>query len=1842
MAYDLPFVSKARKNIGKLPGPFVPNVPPSAQVTDYSFGRQIQAPLGQQYGPFPSELQPTPAIADPFPTATPAPVDPVGPMGSSGGFGGDYGQEFASGWDVPNPTFTDEQGQLLTSEEIRARDDARIPSDPFLAVPTSRPEPANQFNTVVEESPYTARQSEVESGKRNFGRLVEDVPHHDSIMFNTQVNERNPWSYEGRFEQRPGDLFYTGVPAIDEGVGVFRGLGGITLDFLDGPLFWPEEILAETIIDTVQLGYKSLTSPLSLDYGDIPTLFTEGPFAAKTEFDKRPIWQQLLGLGGIGVAWGAGRKAVKGLRELERKIPTVNAYDASQDIDPYHRLGRDADGNVISRADEEAMKAQDQLARSMEEAGLPPTASRGSFISSVASGANIPDREIFRAATPTSRAIPVNASDEALEAANDLDEAVLDNLREKLDGITTNVDDKVANEKMLDGNNVLGLRGDIPLGQSDENVRVKMWRKVWSSLSGQEVQFSDELMPLFRHAEEKRMQSASMANDLSAQFDYVARRRSRGSSVPIFAVNDSGLIDRLAGIDTSLPKFDPALGNLNHAPSLQDVAARLDTFRPHLTAEQLEVLETLRSLMEPWKKLLDDSGIDMGSRRDVTGTGFYIPRGDAKEISEEIAHIQKFGRAKAGEHMAKKGFERAESFQSMAHGVAGGYEYSSIGSAVRSYINGASERVINQNLVDQLKRIVDADGVAYAETSSMRFERQYGPLKKKLKALRDEHRRVLRDSLKKSGGDAQLGKEIAQAMKSVEKRVGRWSTAAGKMEKYQVLAADAEKAVDVLVEAGAIKSDIAREITKLSDELKAGGRQLDKNDAELLKKYKKIDDESESLRSMEGDLRDGNHARNYFAAMHRIEASHDEIDELLEIRDQLSAKVEDLLEQKEFWSNAGEAKRKDEILRRRLERSGHHNKIKADIAKAELKVLEKEQARALREVASMTKRQLDIRASQVKNGNRLEALEKRIDDAKESLDKAAELTYWTPKDRARIDIQGMGQYDFPAQMANALNRAADRVKPASGDFADIMRAIQGFNRMYLGFKATGDDGVLLLQGLAGMAGSRSPAGAWVAAKLPGVTYGRGVTGRVLAEADKYLPGARGLNSVMKMHFQSWSDPHVLGAFLMDFNRKANSEGLPLSYEWEKFGLRIGGSNTEFALTAFETATRATARPFGIPVGKGISKAAKPAGSAAAMFNRAFGYYGDSRRLTMAQDMMMEEKARLRSPGRVLDSGDMERIAEIANNMTGWSKYRAGGSAGDLALLAPRFFAARFETLRKAAMGLVPVSAERTRVGHRLDQKMARRTMLRLVTQAAATTYMVNQMQGKDTDFRPIVMVNGKPEWNSDFMVMHVMGHRIKLLGTYDSLARFITTIGTAAIRSPFDTKGSFEDMALIRGMTSGAVNNTWDFLQGENYDGTPTRDSPGDILKRLGNNFVSISMENGQEYLRQAGRGISTGDWDTAATGVSGVALEFFNAKNSPENTMDIRQQVLNEYVANATEDQMKELLAGYNPTVGEQYLTTAPYHYSGLSSKVQNDIIDSDLRVQEAEIKASEKRAKKRRDLDVALNERFVIYNEDKVAYTSTLKMSLEAGISSKDRRIAVQDYLRGKHDSWARLFKTPEMLDHMKKDDARNTMDFWRDKYFSIPLEVSNLLTLKPDYASQGLLQDAELSRAQEALGEDYDKDTLISRHTHEDPVIDAALKEYDADQKTLRSYWEIEDQVIARYPASVQREWKRLSRMPAIVAAAHVVSNPLLKDIKAEIDAQKIVIRDAFPKVDMAYVRQGYGKPRTAQGGILAFEMLRDAQMSEQRAYEGLDSPTPPAEGVTQPAIPAEETRPALEPF
>ena len=270
-------------------------------------------------------------------------------------------------------------------------------------------------------------------------------------------------------------------------------------------------------------------------------------------------------------------------------------------------------------------------------------------------------------------------------------------------------------------------------------------------------------------------------------------------------------------------------------------------------------------------------------------------------------------------------------------------------------------------------------------------------------------------------------------------------------------------------------------------------------------------------------------------------------------------------------------------------------------------------------------------------------------------------------------------YDFPEAMARSMNDAIAKNMPK--DENALWRTVRSMNSWYLGFKATGDDGVLMIQGLLGMAGTRGAKGG---------AYG--IRGRDFVE-------------MMKWHGQAWVDPRTLGSFLLDFNNKTRKAGRLLSHEWERYGVRVGGAQTEFSL-------RAPAEK--IPVLGRFARAS----------NRAFGYYGDSRRLMWADDMLEEELSKNRTLKEIIESGDMERIADVANAMTGWSKKRTAGSVGELALLAPRFLQARLETTWKATQGIVPahyVAGEGFKKGNRIDHRMARRTMLRTVAHVAAMT-----------------------------------------------------------------------------------------------------------------------------------------------------------------------------------------------------------------------------------------------------------------------------------------------------------------------------------------------------------------------------------------------------------------------------------------------------------------------------------------------------------------------------------------
>ena len=172
------------------------------------------------------------------------------------------------------------------------------------------------------------------------------------------------------------------------------------------------------------------------------------------------------------------------------------------------------------------------------------------------------------------------------------------------------------------------------------------------------------------------------------------------------------------------------------------------------------------------------------------------------------------------------------------------------------------------------------------------------------------------------------------------------------------------------------------------------------------------------------------------------------------------------------------------------------------------------------------------------------------------------------------------------------------------------------------------------------------------------------------------------------------------------------------------------------------------------------------------------------RFSWADDMLANEMKAGRSLDEIRSSGDIERIANIANNMTGWADGKSFNSVGDLALFAPRFLQSRLSTLGKAFL-----SAQDLAPGRRatIDQRAARRSMLKLIGGAVLLTEAANRVQGEETDYR--FFVNGRK--NPNFLRIRAFGRDWSLLGTWDSLAGAIANVGTGNPGQAIEAQGSF-------------------------------------------------------------------------------------------------------------------------------------------------------------------------------------------------------------------------------------------------------------------------------------------------------------------------------------------------------------------------------------------------------------------------------------------------------------------
>jgi len=417
-----------------------------------------------------------------------------------------------------------------------------------------------------------------------------------------------------------------------------------------------------------------------------------------------------------------------------------------------------------------------------------------------------------------------------------------------------------------------------------------------------------------------------------------------------------------------------------------------------------------------------------------------------------------------------------------------------------------------------------------------------------------------------------------------------------------------------------------------------------------------------------------------------------------------------------------------------------------------------------------------------------------------------------------IDLPGLEGRAFPLEMANAANKVLEREGRVTGRGAQFVRNLEAIRDLYRGMRATLDNSAPGIQGLLGM-----------------VTKPRAF--------------ANALKTNVKVWFSRDSDK-VLGKFVVDFDDDAIREGIVrpgqrLSDIMARNELRLGAGQTEFeigrgTLSAIEK----------IP---GVKRA-----------NRAFGFFGDTMRMDWAKDELVEQISKGRSLDEIISSGDLRRINRSVNRATGWTPGKFAGDIGDWLFFAPRFLQSRLETLASAGLGLRP--------GATLDQRIARKSMLRLISYAVTSTVLINEARGKETDFRPIV--NGR--FNSNFLrVRDFAGRDWSLLGTWDGIARAMITSGLGR-----------PDQAL-RGLASGPVSMGWDLITGVSFNGERPLEDTVSFLTWLLRSFTPFAAEELPEAVGQISTGVQEGDPSQIASGAALITGEAFGAKSAPQSFLD-------------------------------------------------------------------------------------------------------------------------------------------------------------------------------------------------------------------------------------------------------------------------------------------------------------------------------------------------------------------
>lgn len=667
----------------------------------------------------------------------------------------------------------------------------------------------------------------------------------------------------------------------------------------------------------------------------------------------------------------------------------------------------------------------------------------------------------------------------------------------------------------------------------------------------------------------------------------------------------------------------------------------------------------------------------------------------------------------------------------------------------------------------------------------------------------------------------------------------------------------------------------------------------------------------------------------------------------------------------------------------------------------------------------------------------------------------------TPRGEGAIDLSQLNNRTFPLDVANAANAVLAAEKGARGPLAPLVNLVQALNNLYRGLNATLDNSALGIQGLLG-----------------------------LADDQKAYAAA------LRVNLQAWGKggDASLGKFLLNFDDAAASTGRLRAVEWGQEGLRVGGQDTEYML------------------GTKSSLLSKIPGVRQA--NRAFGYFGDTLRLQWADDELEALLKKGKSLEELRANGDVRRIAEAINGTTGWSPGKTFGNMGDLVLFAPRFMQSRLETVTRAVMSLQP--------GSTIEQRIARRSLLKLIGYGTLITVAANELLGEETDFRPIV--NGR--YNSNFMRIRFGGRDWSVFGTWDFIPRAIISTAT----------GNPQD--VLRSSGSGIVSGAWDLISNESFVGEPVRDNPLQFGQWILEHMTPFAFEEIPFAVNQVREGEIIG-------AVTTIAGEATGAKSSPLTGRE------------ATDVARKAQMDAEGLT-GE---------YEDLPPAKQVEI-DETSAVSEAKEAWQDQQRERQSQFRAYADERDGI-NEVFAGNIAELAKRTEG--PSREFRVTLGVHQRDRARDQALLKdRSSEALEFLQEKEPgkaieSQALDAYAEALFDSELE--DPVTFEYNFPER----ERRLATLRQRFGDDVIDGVESFLHRNENPLA----KELREDRETLKSYWEIREHfIIPRLSppaARIYEVW--LDATP--IDRAKMKDNPVFADIINGAERQKVDIQQAMRK-------------------------------------------------------------------